>query len=143
MMDKAKGLHTHKPYYYNRELSWLKFNERVLDEAIDKEVPLCERLSFVSIFQSNLDEFIMVRVGTLTDQMIFSADARDNKTQMTAKEQLSEIFTSVGELLRKKDRAYLKIILNIRLCRYFLRRLSEKSSRFHSCGIRKSTRLHC
>ena len=97
MMDKAKGLHTHKPYYYNRELSWLKFNERVLDEAIDKEVPLCERLSFVSIFQSNLDEFFMVRVGTLTDQMIFSADARDNKTQMTAKEQLSEIFTSVGE----------------------------------------------
>ena len=55
-MDKAKGLHTYKPYYYNRELSWLKFNERVLDEAIDKEVPLCERLSFVSIFQSNLDE---------------------------------------------------------------------------------------
>ena len=83
-MDKAKGLHTYKPYYYNRELSWLKFNERVLDEAIDKEVPLCERLSFESIFQSNLDEFFMVRVGTLTDQMIFSADARDNKTQMTA-----------------------------------------------------------
>lgn len=50
-MDKAKGLHTYKPYYYNRELSWLKFNERVLDEAIDKEVPLCERLSFVSIFR--------------------------------------------------------------------------------------------
>ena len=113
MMDKAKGLHTHKPYYYNRELSWLKFNERVLDEAIDKEVPLCERLSFVSIFQSNLDEFFMVRVGTLTDQMIFSADARDNKTQMTAKEQLSEIFTSVGELLRKKDRAYLNLMSEI------------------------------
>ena len=69
-MDKAKGLHTYKPYYYNRELSWLKFNERVLDEAIDKEVPLCERLSFVSIFQSNLDEFFMVRVGTLTDRII-------------------------------------------------------------------------
>ena len=112
-MDKAKGLHTYKPYYYNRELSWLKFNERVLDEAIDKEVPLCERLSFVSIFQSNLDEFFMVRVGTLTDQMIFSADARDNKTQMTAKEQLSEIFTSVGELLRKKDRAYLNLMSEI------------------------------
>ena len=99
--------------YMNRELSWLKFNERVLDEAIDKEVPLCERLSFVSIFQSNLDEFFMVRVGTLTDQMTFSADARDNKTQMTAKEQLSEIFTSVGELLRKKDRAYLNLMSEI------------------------------
>ena len=97
----------------NRELSWLKFNERVLDEAIDKEVPLCERLSFVSIFQSNLDEFFMVRVGTLTDQMIFSADARDNKTQMTAKEPLSELFTSVGELLRKKDRAYLNLMSEI------------------------------
>ena len=112
-MDKAKGLHTYKPYYYNRELSWLKFNERVLDEAIDKEVPLCERLSFVSIFQSNLDEFFMVRVGTLTDQMLFSPDARDNKTQMTAKEQLSEIFTSAGELLRKKDRAYLNLMSEI------------------------------
>lgn len=51
MMDKAKGLHTHKPYYYNRELSWLKFNERVLDEAIDKEVPLCERLSLYRFFR--------------------------------------------------------------------------------------------
>lgn len=103
-----------KPYYCNRELSWLKFNERVLDEAIDKNVPLCERLSFVSIFQSNLDEFFMVRVGTLTDQMLFSDSSRDNKTGMTASEQLSCIFTSARELLRKKDRAYLNLMSEIR-----------------------------
>lgn len=103
-----------KSYYCNRELSWLKFNERVLDEAIDKNVPLCERLSFVSIFQSNLDEFFMVRVGTLTDQMLFSDSSRDNKTGMTASEQLSCIFTSARELLRKKDRAYLNLMSEIR-----------------------------
>lgn len=103
-----------KRYYCNRELSWLKFNERVLDEAIDKNVPLCERLSFVSIFQSNLDEFFMVRVGTLTDQMLFSDSSRDNKTGMTASEQLSCIFTSARELLRKKDRAYLNLMAEIR-----------------------------
>ena len=69
MMDKAKGLHTHKPYYYNRELSWLKFNERVLNEAGNPRVPLGERLTFAAIYQSNLDEFYRVRVGTLMDQM--------------------------------------------------------------------------
>lgn len=102
-----------KPYYCNRELSWLKFNERVLDEAMDKNVPLCERLSFVSIFQSNLDEFFMVRVGTLTDQMLFSGSNRDNKTGMTASEQLSSIFSATRELSGKKDRAYLNLMSEI------------------------------
>ena len=58
--------------YMNRELSWVKFNERVLEEAEDKKTPLCERLSFASIYQSNLDEFFMVRIGSLIDQMIVS-----------------------------------------------------------------------
>ena len=94
------------PCYENRELSWLKFNERVLDEASDKDVPLCERLSFASIFQSNLDEFFMVCVGSLHDQMLFSETKRESKTNMTAGEQLSHIFKAARDLTRKKDHTY-------------------------------------
>lgn len=94
------------PCYENRELSWLKFNERVLDEASDRDVPLCERLSFASIFQSNLDEFFMVRVGSLHDQMLFSETKRESKTNMTAGEQLSHIFKAARDLTRKKDHTY-------------------------------------
>ena len=94
----------------NRELSWLKFNDRVLMQAKDKKVPLGEQLNFVSIFQSNMDEFFMVRIGTLYDQMLFYPSSKDNKTQMTGEEQLKACLTRVGFLNRKKDRIYTRMM---------------------------------
>ena len=92
--------------YMNRELSWLKFNERVLEEAENEHVPLAERLSFEAIYQSNLDEFFMVRVGSLLDQMILSGDIRENKTNMTPKEQINQILKVVRKLNKRKDAVY-------------------------------------
>ena len=96
--------------YMNRELSWLKFNERVLEEAENPENPLCERLTFASIYQSNLDEFYMVRVGSLVDQMLLAKDIRENKTNMTPKEQLDAILARTKKLNRKRDVVYEEIM---------------------------------
>lgn len=94
------------PYMMNRELSWLKFNERVLNEAGNPKVPLAERLTFVSIYQSNLDEFYRVRVGTLMDQMDVSEVVRENKTNMTSEEQVKAIIRATRELEEKKTAIY-------------------------------------
>lgn len=95
-----------EPYMMNRELSWLKFNERVLNEAGNPRVPLAERLTFASIYQSNLDEFYMVRVGTLMDQMEAPEEIRENKTNMTSKEQVKVILDATRVLDKKKDIIY-------------------------------------
>ena len=92
--------------YVNRELSWLKFNTRVLEEAEDETVPLYERLKFVSIFSSNLDEFFMVRVGSLYDQSLVKQPVYENKTNMTPSEQISAICETVREIIPRKDNAY-------------------------------------
>ena len=119
--------------YMNRELSWLKFNERVLEEAENKKVPLCERLTFASIYQSNLDEFFRVRVGSLVDQMLLGGKIRDNKTKMTAKEQIQAVLHQVTKLNRRKDAVYDTIMgqledYGIRLVDF--RKISKKESEY-------------
>ncbi len=88
----------HKPYMQNRELSWLEFNKRVLDQSIDPNVPLLERLKFISIWRSNLQEFFMVRVGSLTDLELAKDIVFDSKTGMTPREQLDAVYARVREL---------------------------------------------
>jgi len=96
--------------FENRELSWLRFNERVLEEAEDLRVPLCERLSFLSIFQSNLDEFFMVRIGSLHDQMLLDKESRENKTFMTPGEQIEAALSRIRELCQRRDKAYAELM---------------------------------
>lgn len=95
-----------KGCYTNRELSWLSFNERVLDEAANEKVPLAERLVFASIYQTNLDEFYMVRVGTLMTQMNSKEKIVENKTGMNSEEQVREILKKTKALETKKAKIY-------------------------------------
>ena len=97
-------------YTQNRELSWLQFDLRVLEEAENEEVPLLERLRFASIFTTNLDEFLMVRVGTLIDLSIVEPDERDNKSGLTPAEQLARIYEAVPPMLRRREKAYAHIM---------------------------------
>ena len=105
-MKEAEKKIKKSPYMMNRELSWLKFNERVLNEAGNPKVPLAERLTFVSIYQSNLDEFYRVRVGTLMDQMDVSEVVRENNTNMPSEEQVKAIIRATRELEEKKTVIY-------------------------------------
>lgn len=115
---------TKNKIYMNRELSWLKFNERVLDEARRDGVPLCERLTFLSIYQTNLEEFFRVRVGSLQDQNLICPNDRENKTNMTPAEQISAIFSRVRELNSRKDAIYDE--LQSRIAEYGIRFVSFK-----------------
>ena len=91
------------PYTQDRELSWLAFNDRVLSEAMDETVPLLERLKFAAIFTSNLDEFFMIRVGSLFDLENIKPDTHDVRSGMTPKEQLEAIYKAVRPLYRKRE----------------------------------------
>lgn len=109
-MEAAKR----KECYLNRELSWLRFNERVLDEARLKKNPLCEKMNFLSIYQSNLDEFYSVRVGSLMDQELISAYKKDDKTNLTAGEQIEKIIELTGQLRDKKNRIYKELMREVK-----------------------------
>lgn len=95
-----------KGFTQNRELSWLCFNDRVLSEAMDETVPLLERLKFIAIFTSNLEEFFMIRVGSLVDLMSVNEKDIDNKSGMTPHEQLERIFDAVRPLYKKRDQLF-------------------------------------
>ena len=104
-----------KKVYDNRELSWLKFNMRVLEEAQDTSVPILERLKFASIYSSNLDEFFMVRVGSLIDSQLIDDNVKDSKTAMRPSEQLTEIYSRVRDLADKKDKTFHTICRELEL----------------------------
>lgn len=112
--DRLKPFTLDISYTQNRELSWLRFNERVLEEASDATVPLLERLKFISIFTSNLDEFFMVRVGSLFDLSVIAPNMLNSKTGQTPREQLDDIFSAIPPLMRLRDRLMHRIDMSLR-----------------------------
>ena len=112
-MQKINGRYD-LSYTQNRELSWLEFNRRVLEEADDQNVPLLERFKFISIFSSNLDEFFMVRVGSLFDLSMMTPKDRDNKSGKTPTEQLQDIFACVKPLIEYRDTVYTKLMSELK-----------------------------
>ena len=124
------SLPTDYRYTQDRELSWLKFNERVLAEARDESVPLMERLKFAAIFTSNLDEFFMVRVGSITDMALVKEEHIDNKSGRTPQQQLEAIFKAVPPLYKQRDKVFDQLDLRLRscnICRLSMEQLDSKA----------------
>lgn len=120
-------------YTQNRELSWLAFNERVLAEAADESVPLLERLKFASIFTSNLDEFFMIRVGSLFDLMGVEPDRRDSRSGMTPEEQLHAIYDAVRPLYREREAVCLgleRLLRRYDICRLEWKELTGSEKKY-------------
>ena len=120
-------------YTQNRELSWLKFNQRVLEEAKDSSVPLLERMKFVSIFTSNLDEFFMIRVGSLYDMSLTDNSTIDSRSGMNPKEQLDAIFATVAPLYKERDKTYseIKKLLNpYGVCGLSIKELEQQEKKY-------------
>lgn len=120
-------------YTQNREVSWLRFNERVLDEAKDPSVMPFEKLKFISIFTSNLTEFFMVRIGSLTDLSVLKKNYRDNKTEMTAQEQIDTVLAMLPELYQKRDDLYARVTDELKkngiICKSF-NELSDEEKKY-------------
>lgn len=116
-----------KPYYRNRELSWIDFNVRVLEEAEDPTVPLLEQLSFSAIYQNNLDEFVSVRVGTMLDRAKTAPKERDSRSGMKPKEQARAMLEAIAALVPRKDSAYFRTMEG-------LRSYGIEHVRFSDCG---------
>ncbi len=120
-------------YTQNRELSWLAFNERVLAEAADESVPLLERLKFASIFTSNLDEFFMIRVGSLFDLMGVEPGRRDSRSGMTPEEQLHAIYDAVRPLYREREAVCLgleRLLRRYDICRLEWKELTGSEKKY-------------
>ena len=109
-MEKELSMYMDPSYYTNRELSWIKFNERVLSEARDKNLPLFERLKFLSITESNLDEFFMIRVASLKD-MVHAGYTKKDLAGLTASEQLELILKQAHELVNQQYSTYSRSLL--------------------------------
>ena len=120
-------------YTQNRELSWLKFNQRVLQEAKDQSVPLLERMKFVSIFTSNLDEFFMIRVGSLFDMASMGDHSVDSRSGLTPKQQLEKIYEAVAPLYKERDKTYADIKKQLQpygVCSLTIKELEQQERKY-------------